>query len=377
MAIGSMSSASAQARAQLKRHCNRGVTGHSTPIVQNELLAVADWMAKNDYDADYYGTGRLIADFEAKVAQTLGKSAALYMPSGKMATLIALRIWTERAHNVDFGMHRTAHLELHEKRSYKELHRLRGHVLGGDHEPIRSRDYRFFEQPLSTIVIELPMRELGGVLTPWDELVELRSIAVSRATRLHLDGARLWEAAPGYPKRSHSEVAALFDSVYVSFYKGIGGMAGAMLLGEEKFIEEARTWLVRHGGTIHQQYPTVASAAMRFDERLARMPEYRARALAFAKAMKVLPGVEITPDPPHINLMHLKFAVPAVKWEAARDHLAAGERIWLGRPREGIDPSRTEVEIYVGEGLMAISDDEAVGAYKKLLDLVAASSGTW
>jgi threonine aldolase len=379
MAAVKPTTASRDARAQLKRHCNRGVTGHAAPVVQNELLAIAHWMAKHDYDADLYGTGRLVEDFEHKIARLLGKPAAVFMPSGKMASLIALRIWAERSHNPDFGMHRSAHQELHEAHAYKELHRLRGHFLGGDREPIRADDYRYCERPLSTVVIELPMRELGGVLPPWEELVALRSIAVSRATRLHLDGARLWEAAAGYPGKTHAEIAALFDSVYVSFYKGIGGLSGAMLLGEEQFIEQARVWLVRHGGTLHQQYPAVASAAMRFDERLARMPAYYARTLAFAAALKALPGVVVNPDPPRVNLLHASFPVPPVKWEAARDHLAARDRIWLGAPRSGPgakpDPSRTEIEIYVGDGLMELSDAEAVGAYRSLLEMAAASGG--
>jgi len=325
---------STQARATLKRQCNRLVSGHPAPLPQNELLAIADWMAARDYDIDNYGTGKLIADFEAKVASLLGKPAAVFMPSGKMASLIALRIWADRSHNVDFGMHRTAHLELHEERSYKELHRLRGHFLGEPDAAIVARDFKRYDKPLSTVVIELPMREIGGKLPPWDDLVEQRNIAAGRSIRLHLDGARLWEALAFYQGKSYADIAALFDSIYVSFYKGIGGLAGAMLLGEEKFIKEARIWLTRHGGTIFQQYPIVASAAMRFDARLARMPAYYHRALEFARAVGALPGVTVNPAVPQANMMHLRFAVPVQKWEYARDHLAASERIWLGAPRK-------------------------------------------
>lgn len=371
------SSASAQARAQLKRLCNRGVTGHATPVVQNELLAIADWMAKNDYDADYYGTGRLVSDFEAKVAALLGKPAAVFMPSGKMASLIALRIWTDRAHNADFGMHRTAHLELHEQHAYKELHRLRGRFIGREGEPILAADFRHFDVPLAAIVLELPMREIGGKLPPWDDLAEQRRIATSRSVRLHLDGARLWEARCCYADKSYAQIAALFDSVYVSFYKGVGGLSGAMLLGDEKFIDEARVWLTRHGGTLYQQYPIVASAAMRFDARLARLPEYYQRTLSFALALGELPGVTLVPATPQVNLVHVRFPVPVVKWEAARDHLAARERIWLGAPRQIPDKSITEVEIYVGEGMMALTDAEVIGAYRALLELAGKSNGNW
>ncbi len=361
--------ASSVARAALKRQCNRIVPGNPAPLPQNELLAIADWMASNQYDIDYYGTGKLVSDFEAKVARLLGKPAAVFMPSGKMASLIALRIWADRAHNADFGMHQTAHLELHEEHAYRKLHGLRGHFLGRQGEPLLSRDLLLCDIPVSSIVIELPMREIGGQLPPWEDLQQQRAVASGRGTRLHLDGARLWETLSFYEGKTYADIAALFDSVYVSMYKGIGGISGAMLLGDTAFIAEARIWLTRHGGTISQQYPVVASAAMRFDQRLKRMPDYFRRAQTFAAAMQSVPGVQVNPTVPQANLVHLRFDLPPQKWEAARDHMAAIERIWLGGPRTLPDKAITEVEIYVGEGLMALDDAEVVAAYVKLLQL--------
>ena len=365
---------SALARAKLKRQCNHVVSGHPAPRPQNEMFAIADWMSANEYDIDSYGTGKLISDFEDKVAALLGKPAAVFMPSGKMATLIALKIWADRSHNLDFGMHQTAHLELHEKLAYKKLHGLRSHFLGDDDEPILAQDLKRLDVPLASIVIELPMREVGGKLPPWNDLVKQREITAGRSTRLHLDGARLWETLSFYQEQSYAEIAALFDSVYVSFYKGIGAIAGAMLLGDKAFIAEARDWQIRHGGQIYQQYPTVASAAMRFDSRLARMPAYFRRALAFADAIRSVPGITIMPGVPQVNMMHLHFDVPAKKWEAARDHIAASDRIWLGAVRALADTTITEVEIYVGEGLMEMTDAEAVTAYEKLLRLANTGS---
>jgi hypothetical protein len=79
-------------------------------------------------------------------------------------------------------------------------------------------------EPLAALLVELPQREIGGLLPAWDDLVAQVGWARDRDTAVHLDGARLWEAAAGY-ERSPAEVAALFDSVYVSFYKGIGALA--------------------------------------------------------------------------------------------------------------------------------------------------------
>ena len=104
-------------------------------------------------------------------------------------------------------------------------------------------------EPLAALVIELPQREIGGRLPSWDDLVAQVEHARSRGAAVHLDGARIWEAGPFYG-RPLAEIAALFDSVYVSFYKGLGGLAGSMLLGEDDVITEARAWRQRHGGTL-------------------------------------------------------------------------------------------------------------------------------
>merc|ERR1712080_270155 len=90
-------------------------------------------------------------------------------------------------------------------------------------------------------LLELPHRELGGKLVPMDDLEALSETCRAHGVALHMDGARLWEAQAGYGCE-FKELTAHFDSVYVSFYKGLGGLSGAMLLGSETFCDEARVW---------------------------------------------------------------------------------------------------------------------------------------
>ena len=74
------------------------------------------------------------------------------------------------------------------------------------------------------MLLELPQRELGGTLPTWDELVAQVTWARERGAAVHLDGARLWEATPFYDQsydKSLANIAALFDTIYVSFYKGL------------------------------------------------------------------------------------------------------------------------------------------------------------
>jgi len=92
-------------------------------------------------------------------------------------------------------------------------------------------------------------------------------MARERNITLQLDGARLWECQPFY-QRSYAEIAALFDTVYVSFYKILGGITGAMLLGPEDVIAEARIWQRRHGGNLVRMFPFVLSAKQGLETRL-------------------------------------------------------------------------------------------------------------
>src|SRR4029453_12776628 len=92
-------------------------------------------------------------------------------------------------------------------------------------------DLKAYPERLAALLVELPAREIGGQLPTWDELNELSELARARGVHLHMDGARLWEAREAYAPRSLADICALFDSVYVSFYKGIGALAGATVPG--------------------------------------------------------------------------------------------------------------------------------------------------
>lgn len=214
---------------QLRRESSRFLMGHYRKRPQQVLAELA---AATDPDAvaDTYGQGVLIADFEHEIAQILGKEAAVFMPSGTMCQQIALRIWTERTGKPRVAFHPTCHLEIHEQQGYRELHHLHGVLVGLASRLMRLADLQAIAQPLAALLIELPQREIGGQLPTWDDLVALTSWAREQGIMLHMDGARLWQCLAFY-QRDYHEIAALFGSVYVSFYKDLGGIAGAVLAG--------------------------------------------------------------------------------------------------------------------------------------------------
>jgi threonine aldolase len=181
-----------------------------------------------------------------------------------------------------------------------------------------------------------------------------------------MDGARLWESAAFY-RRSHAEIAGGFDSVYVSLYKGIGASSGAMLAGDADFIANARLWRGRMGGTLYRMSPVVASAAMRFDQRIALMPALYERTLTFAAGLGEQPGLRVDPSVPHVNMLHLYLDAPPDAVMDARDRLAEETGTWLlGGVRAAEVPGWSVSEIYVGDALLHTDDATVLPLFARL-----------
>jgi threonine aldolase len=141
-----------------------------------------------------------------------------------------------------------------------------------------------------------------------------------------------------------------------------------VLAGEEDFIAEARIWRRRMGGTLVRSSPMIASAAIRLDARLAQMDACYARALSLAQALSQVPGLEINPTTPHTNLMHLYFEAPAEAVLERRDAIAERDSVWLiGGARPAEVPGWSVTELYVGDTLVGLGDDEVVPRMRELL----------
>jgi threonine aldolase len=347
-----------EAREALRRRCPVVIGGPPQSPAGDELIATGEWCKANGYAADRYGEGDLVASFEATVAALLGCEAAVFFPSGTMAQQIALRIHAEETGVASFAMHPTSHLELHEMRAYSRVQRLDAVLLGPRERPTLAPDLAAWPERLSALLIELPAREIGGQLPSWQQLTELCALARGRGIRLHMDGARLWEAREAYAPRTYADLCAWFDSVYVSFYKGIGALAGAALAGSAPFAAQARVWRKRMGGTLVQLYPYVASAAMRLPAQLAKMPAWRAHAIALAASLAGVAGVRVVPSPPQVNLFHVHFDAPADALDEARLALAERDGVWIGgRFAPGIAPNTSVMEVYVGDVLSGVDGE--------------------
>ena len=349
------------ARDEAFDRCERWLSGHGPQRPRAVLAALAE-EAGPDEESDRYGEGALIEGFEREVADLLGTEAAVFLPSGTMAQQIALRIWAARRRSATVAFHPTCHLEMHEQQGYHLLHGLHGQLVGERSRLLTLDDLRAIPGPLAALLLELPQREIGGQLPMWPDLEAQAAWARDRGVSLHMDGARLWEAGPFY-ERSYAEIAALFDSVYVSFYKGVGGIAGAALCGPAEFVAEARLWQRRHGGNLVQLYPYVLSARANLRRRLPRFGGYYQRAQAVARVLSAVPGIAVRPDPPQTNMLHVYLRGSAEPLLEASAALARAERVLLFRGlfATGV-PGVAAFELAIGDAAGALSDEE-IAAY--------------
>jgi threonine aldolase len=265
------------------------------------------------------------------------------------------------------ALHAQSHIDADEAQAYEELLGLHGQRVGVPNEPFTVDDLAALPERPSAVVVELPLRRGGFVLPSWDGLQSISSWCRAQRVPLHFDGARLWESCPGYG-RSLAEVAALADSVYVSFYKGLGGLGGCVLAGSADFIERVKPWKNRLAGNLYTVFPFVLSAQAGLDRHLPRMPEYHARAMALAQALSELGGVTVYPQVPGTNAFQLHLAGDRERLQQGLVEIARTRRFWLGwRLSRSFLPGCSMMEISIGDAADGWHDDEVVEAMDGVL----------
>mgnify|MGYP001069504763 CR=1 FL=1 len=354
---------------EVRRRCRRVLSIDPRPDPAATLMALAGYARELALPTDNYGEGELAKRLDARLCDLLGKEAALFLPSGKMGQMIALRILTGRAGCRRVAMHPRAHLEEYEARAYQELYGLTS-ARWGDYDalPTAAELAALLAEPLGVATIEMPLRKIGCRLLPWDDLVAVTRTAREAGVALHLDGARLWESQPFYG-RPCSEIADLFDTVYVAFDKGLGGLAGGMLAGSAAFIAEARIWQRRSGGRMLRTFPYYLAALHALEHRLPRMQAYHDRARALAETIGAIPGVFVTPDPPEANAFLVALPGTLDSLRRARLEMAQEQGAWLfeettALPVHGL----VAFEVTVREGAFAFE----VAEVRQLVERLAA-----
>lgn len=354
------------ARWHVARACTRRLSRERPPTMR-EQLEVLDGVDLDGF-GDIYGDGPVTV-LEQRVADLLGKQAACFFPTGVMAQQVALRIWAGRTGNPAVVLHPQSHPEVHELHAPSVISGLRTVWPTSEPRPPTAAEVRGVAEPFGTLMLELPLREAGFLLPTWDELVAVVGAARDRGARVHFDGARLWESTH-HLGQDLPTVAALADSVYVSFYKSLRGISGAALAGDADVIAEARAWRVRYGGNVFQQWPSALSALAGLQTVLPRLASYVEHAAVVAAALASVPGARVHPNPPHTNEFQFWLPFPAEQLNRAVLDYAEQAKVWFvhgfaDRPPTGL----AVAEVRVGEDALAWTADDVVAVAEQVLAL--------
>jgi threonine aldolase len=352
--------------------CTNRLPGHGSHRSMKEIFqSLAEGLQGNEV-SDRYGQGEYLASFEAEIANTFGKEAAVFMPSGTMAQQIALRIWCEKRSNFTVAMHPTAHLEIAEHLGYQYLHGIK-RIQFAAPEFVGSRilnvkDLQGLAQEPGIVLLELPYRPLGGELPEWEDLLATAEWTKEREISFHLDGARVWSCRPFYQKE-YQEIASLFDSLYVSFYKDLGGLAGSMLMGSASFINEARLWQRRHGGNLPTMAPLYVSARLGYQQTLPQIDKWVERAKEVAAILSSFNRISVRPNPPHVNFFQIYFQGEAEELNQKHLELAQETGTFLFYSLgPTMVPGVAMTEIHCWENAMQFDLDRLPAFLERLLD---------
>lgn len=270
---------------------------------------------------DVYGEDPTVNHLQQHVAQALGFEAALFVPSGTQSNLIALMSHCERGDEYLVGME--AHTYKFEGGGAAVLGSIQPQpiVQAADGSlpldalarAIKPIDPHFAR----TRLLALENTWHGRVL-PLEYLAQARAFCDAHGLALHLDGARLFNAAVASGASARA-IAGHFDSVSVCFSKGLGAPVGSVLVGSAALIDKARRWRKVTGGGWRQAGLLAAACLHALDHNVARLADDHARAAHLADGLRGLPGLTVGAQ--HTNMVFIE--VPSERLPAFKAHLEA------------------------------------------------------
>jgi threonine aldolase len=269
--------------------------------------AMREAMAKAPVGDDVYGEDDSVNQLERKVAQLAGKEAALLCSSGTQSNLIAIMTHCQRGEEYIVGQ--SYHTFKYEAGGAAVLGGIVPHTLQVQDDAtlkleelaaaIKVDDPHF---PISRL-IALENTHLGQVVAP-EYVAQVRTLANAHGLRMHLDGARLFNASVA-SARSIAELSAPFESVSLCCSKGLGAPVGSLLCGDEVFIRRARRWRKMLGGGMRQAGVLAAAIDHALEHHVQRLAHDHAHAQALAQGIEPRPGVRV--DAAQTNMLCLHF----------------------------------------------------------------------
>ncbi len=284
--------------------------------------AMREAMARATVGDDVYGEDPTIQQLESRAAELTGKETCLFVASGTMGNLVAVLTHAQRGDEVILG--NRSHIFLNEAGGMAALGGVHPHPIpnradGGLEMAALTaalRDPANPHHPKSRLVaLENTHNVCGGVAVPLEHMRQVADWAHAHGLAVHLDGARLFNAAValGVPA---AEVCASADSVMFCLSKGLSAPVGSLLCGSAEFVAQARRWRKMVGGGMRQAGVLAAAGLVALEEVLPRLAEDHRRARRLAQGLQALPGVQLDFGLPQTNMVYFSLT-DEVPWDAA------------------------------------------------------------
>ena len=267
---------------------------------------------------DVFGDDPTVNALQSRIAELLGKEAALFVPTGTQSNLVAIMGHCQRGDEYIVGQ--MAHTYRWEGGGAAVLGSVQPQPLEQQRDgtlaltdieaAIKPDDSHFARSRLLTLE-----NTIGGKVMPMAYIAEATALVRQRGLATHLDGARLFNAAVagaaargGDPRTEAREIATHFDSVSVCFSKGLGAPAGSALVGSHEFIRGAHRWRKMLGGGMRQSGMLAAAALHALDHHVDRLAADHALAMRLAGGLAGLPGMSV--EPPQTNIVFTELQGP-------------------------------------------------------------------
>lgn len=268
-------------------------------------------MAKAEVGDDVFGEDPTVNRLQERLAEVLGKEAALYVPSGTMSNQLGVKVHTQPGDEMicEAG----CHIFNYEQAGYAQLSfvaprpiagkygilersQLEGQIRGPDDHLARTR----------LVCLENTHNRGGGTIMPYANVEQICDWAHEHGLATHLDGARLFNAvvATGIPAADWSKH---FDTVSVCFSKGLGAPVGSALAGPKDLIKQAKRYRKLFGGGMRQAGVIAAGALYALEHHIARLADDHAHAQRLAEAIRLIDGLNLEPD--HVDTNIVIFSV--------------------------------------------------------------------
>ncbi len=283
--------------------------------VTKPSAAMRQAMAEAEVGDDVLGDDPTITRLEERVAAILGQEAAVYMPSGTMTNQVAIRLHTEPGDEI--VMESESHIYFYEAGGPAGLSGVMCRLINGERglftpeqfrAALRPRNLHF--PPTRLAVLENTHNRGGGTIWPLEEMAAVAKTANEAGLRMHLDGARLWNAtaATGIPEKEYGQ---FFDTISVCFSKGLGAPVGSALAGSTELMARARRFRKMFGGGMRQVGIIAAGAMFALENNRARLQQDHANAKRLAEGLAALPGMTLDPASVETNIVFFTTDGPA------------------------------------------------------------------